>query len=171
MNTLCDTVPKGLQKGDLSSKRINPKEHTGQLYRRILVGTDFSAASTAAFEQGFKLAEQNGAELLIAHANAIPSCVSYMPPESYGEWEIHCRTEAEKTVGALIQKAHNEGVKAHMLLLEGLADDAILEAAERLGVDLIVIGTHGRRGISRFFMGSVAAHVVSRARCAVLTVR
>jgi len=94
-----------------------------------------------------------------------------MPPESYGEWELCCRTEAEKSIGALIQKAREKGVNAHMLLLEGHADDAILDAAERLHVDLIVIGTHGRRGVLRLLMGSVATHVVSRARCAVLTAR
>ena len=49
MNTLCDTVPKGLQQNDCQSEHILPTERTGQLYRRILVGTDFSAASTAAF--------------------------------------------------------------------------------------------------------------------------
>jgi nucleotide-binding universal stress UspA family protein len=46
-----------------------------------------------------------------------------------------------------------------------------LEAAKRLDVDLIVLGTHERRGASRFFSGSVAAQVVARARCPVLTVR
>jgi nucleotide-binding universal stress UspA family protein len=79
--------------------------------------------------------------------------------------------DGEKNIGLLIQKAQKEGVKAHKLLLQGLADDAIIEAAHRLRVDLIVVGTHGRRGVSRFFMGSVAAHVVSRAPCAVLTAR
>jgi hypothetical protein len=56
-----------------------------------------------------------------------------MSPESYGEWELHCRKEAEKNIGFLIQRAHKEGVKAHKVLLQGLADDAIIEAAERLG--------------------------------------
>jgi nucleotide-binding universal stress UspA family protein len=171
MNTLCDIAPKSLQKNDVGTKKNILANRPGQIYRRILVGTDFSPASTAALDQGLELAKQNGAELLIAHANVPPSWIGSMPPEAYGEWEIHCRTEAEKNISALIQKAHEEGVKAHTLLLEGMADDAILEAAERLGVDLIVIGTHGRRGVSRFFMGSVAAQVVSRAGCAVLTAR
>jgi nucleotide-binding universal stress UspA family protein len=171
MNTLCDISPSRLQKSELESGQIIPPRRTVQIYRRVLVGTDFSPASDSAFEQGLKLAKQNHAELLIAHVSAIPSTLSFMPPEAYGEWEIHCRTEAEKNIGTLMAKAHSEGVKAHMLLLEGLADDAIIEAAERLKVDLIVIGTHGRRGVTRFFMGSVAAHVVSRAPCAVLTAR
>jgi nucleotide-binding universal stress UspA family protein len=135
------------------------------------VGTDFSPASTPAFEQGLKLARQNRAELLIAHSYTPPGCISFMRPEAYGEWEKQCRTEAEKQIGALIQEARKEKVKAHMLMLSGLADDAIVEAAKQLGVDLIVIGTHGRRGVSRFFLGSVAARVVARAPCAVLTVR
>lgn len=171
MNTLCDSAPNRLQKNDLETEQIAPAKRAGQIYRRILVGTDFTAASTSAFEQGLKLATQNGAELLIAHVTDAPSTLSFMPAESYNEWEEHCRTEAGENIGALIEKAGQEGVRAHMLLLHGLADDAIIEAAERLGVDLIVIGTHGRRGVSRFFMGSVAAHLVSRAPCAVLTAR
>jgi nucleotide-binding universal stress UspA family protein len=169
MNTKCDIAPNRLQENDLETGQNIPAERLGKIYKRILVGTDFSAASNSAFEQGLKLAKQNGAELVIAHATTVPSTLSFMPPECYGEWELHCRTEADKNIAALIQKAHKEGVKAHKLLLQGLADDAILETAERLHVDLIVVGTHGRRGLSRLFMGSVAAHVVSRARCAVLT--
>jgi nucleotide-binding universal stress UspA family protein len=171
MNTLCDRAPGRLQNDNLENEQIIPAKRAGQNYRRILVGTDFSAASTPAFEQALTLAKQNGAELLIAHAAVVPGTISFMPPDCYGEWELHCRAEAEKNIGSLLQKAHQQGVKAHMLLLEGLPDDAIIEAAERLRVDLIVIGTHGRRGVSRFFMGSVAAHLVSRAPCAVLTTR
>jgi len=171
MNTLCDIAPNELQEKDLEIEQNTSAERLDQIYKRILVGTDFSAASESAFEQGLKLAKQNGAELVIAHATTIPSTLCFMPPESYGEWELHCRAEAEKNIAALIQKAHKEGVKAHKLLLQGLADDAIIEAAERLGVDLIIVGTHGHRGVSRLFMGSVAAHVVSRAPCAVLTAR
>ena len=171
MNTLCDIAPNRLQKIDLETEQIAPAKHSGQIYSRILVGTDFSTASTAAFEQGLKLAKQNGAELLVAHASVVPSTLCFMPPESYIEWEERCRTEAEKNLVPLMQKARQEGVKAHKLLLEGLADNVIIETAERLGVDLIVIGTHGRRGVSRFCMGSVASRVVSRALCAVLTAR
>lgn len=58
-----------------------------------------------------------------------------------------------------------------MLILSGFPDNAILQAAKRLEVDLIVIGTHGRRTVPRFFLGSIAAAVVLRAPCAVLTVR
>ena len=71
----------------------------------------------------------------------------------------------------LVQKARKQGVNAHMLLLEGHADDAILEAADRLGVDLIVLGTRGRKGLARFFYGNVADDVTRAAPCPVLALR
>ena len=157
---------------ELKTGPVIPTGWPGQIYRRILVGTDFTATSTPALDQGLMLAKQNHAELLIAHSSAIPGSLCFIAtPDPYDEWEKQCRTEAEKNIGALIMEARKQGVKAHMLELSGLADDAIVEAAERLGVDLIVLGTHGRRGVSRFISGSVAAQVVARARCPVLTVR
>lgn len=170
MKALHETAPDSDK--NLSIKQNIPGEHASPNYRRILVGTDFSAASTSAFQQGLKLARQNGAELLIAHAStAAPEKTTYSPPEPYGEGEIDHRTEAEKNLDALIEEARKKKVKAHMLLLKGLADDAIVEAAGRLGVDLIVIGSHVHRGIARFFAGSVDEHVALRAPCAVLMAR
>ena len=156
---------------DPKMQPVVPSQRPVQIYRRILVATDFTAASTPALKQALKLAKQNHAELLIAHSSTEPASLSFMSADSYDAWEKQCRTDAEKNIGALIQHARKEGVKAHMLELSGLADDAIVEAAERLGVDVIVLGTHGRRGVSRFLLGSVASQVVARARCPVLTVR
>ncbi len=168
-------MPESLNPILESEPKIQPvvqAQCPGQTYRRILAATDFTAVSTPALKQALKLAKQNHAELLIAHSSAIPGSLCFIAtPDPYDEWEKQCRTEAEKNIGALIMEARKQGVKAHMLELSGLADDAIVEAAERLGVDLIVLGTHGRRGVSRFISGSVAALVVARARCPVLTVR
>jgi nucleotide-binding universal stress UspA family protein len=170
MNTICDIVPNRLQKRDRKSEQITPPQRVMQVYQRILIGTDFSPASTPAFEQALKLAKQNGAELLIAHSCEIPN-VWFATGDSYDEWKKHCQKEAGKSIGALVQQAHQDGVKAHALTLTGLADTSIVEAAKRLDVDLIVIGTHGRRGISKILLGSVAVSLVSLAPCAVLTVR
>jgi nucleotide-binding universal stress UspA family protein len=150
---------------------VVPTQCPGQIYRRILAATDFTAASTPALKQALKLAKQNHSELLIAHSSTEPASLSFMTADSYDAWEKQCRTEAENNIATIINEARKDGVKAHMLALTGLADDAILQVAERLGVDLIVLGTHGRRGVSRFISGSVAAQVVARARCPVLTVR
>ena len=62
-------------------------------------------------------------------------------------------------------------VRARGLLLEGVAHDQIVRAARRKKADLLVLGTHGRTGVARFFLGSVAGRVVASAPCPVLTVR
>jgi universal stress protein A len=170
MNAPSETAPNTVRKTEIEVEQITPAKCPGQIYRRILAATDFSAQSTAAFEQGLKIAKQNNAELLIAHFTEEPCYLSFAPPDSYAEWKNKCRTEAEKNIGALIEKAHKENVKAHMLALEGIADNAIVETAKQLGVDLIVIGTHGHPKVSRFVLGSVVAHTIARAPCAVLTV-
>jgi nucleotide-binding universal stress UspA family protein len=163
-------ILKPIRESDLESEPVNPAQHPGRIYRRILVGTDFTAASTPAFEQGLKLAKQNRAELLIAHSCAVPRSLSVMTADSYDVWARQCRSEAEECISPLIQTVRKEGVKAHILVLSGLADDAIVEAAERLKVDLIVVGADKHRGVSRLFFRSIAAQVVARASCAVLTV-
>jgi nucleotide-binding universal stress UspA family protein len=170
MNNLCETAPARIEKSGLNSGRAAVSPAPARVYRRILLGTDFSAASAPAFEQGLKLAKQNGAELLIAHCFTMPGNVSFMPPAAYDEWKHRCRTDGTRSIAALRQKARANGVKAHALVLTGLPDDLILETSKRLGVDLIVIGTHGRRGVSRFLLGSVAARVVLLSPCAVLIV-
>ena len=63
------------------------------------------------------------------------------------------------------------GAEVKPLLRKGIPEDAIVEAANREEVDLIVMGTHGRHGAARLFLGSVAERVVATASCSVLTVR
>jgi nucleotide-binding universal stress UspA family protein len=71
----------------------------------------------------------------------------------------------------LMRRLQRSKVKAKSLLLRGSAHDQIVKAAKSKKVDMIVIGTHGRTGLSKFFMGSVAGKVVSAATCPVVTVR
>jgi nucleotide-binding universal stress UspA family protein len=164
-------MTRGFQEKGIGARQHTIPDRAGQVYRRILVGTDFSARANAAFEQGLKIAKQNSAELLIAHCPGIPNTLTFMPPDCYDTWVRSCRDEAKTNMAMMIERAHCEGVKAHMLVLEVSADDAIVTAAKRLGVDLIVIGTHGHRKVSRMVWGSMVAHLIARAPCAVLTVR
>jgi nucleotide-binding universal stress UspA family protein len=71
----------------------------------------------------------------------------------------------------LMQKLQRANVKAKSVLLNGQAHDQIIKAAKSKKADIVVIGTHGRTGLSKLFMGSVAGRVVSTADCPVLTVR
>jgi nucleotide-binding universal stress UspA family protein len=142
--------------------------------RRILHPTDFSSASRPAFERALGLARDSRAELVILHVMApvIPVVgEGYIPPQTYEAIDTAARKSAQKKLDALAARARNTGVRARPLLLEGTAHERIVSAAKAQRVDLIVMGTHGRSGLARLFIGSVASRVVSAAPCPVMTVR
>jgi len=144
-----------------------------KMFERILLATDFSPASMPAFDQAVRLARKEGASLLIAHVSqdVVAAELGYAPPAVYDEWEQKLRAGIERKLEPMVDRARKEGVAADLRLLTGYADEAIVEAARRERADLIVMGTHGRRGASRLLLGSVAARVVATAPCPVLTVR
>jgi nucleotide-binding universal stress UspA family protein len=92
-------------------------------------------------------------------------------PAFYVDLERSTRREAQSALEKLTDKLKRAKVKVTGLLLKGTAHDQIVRAAKNRRADLIVIGTHGRTGLSKLFMGSVAGRVISEASCPVLTVR
>lgn len=141
---------------------------------RILFATDFSPASTPALDRAIELAKDNGAELIITHVYEPPSRLSldgYVLPQIYDEFEAALRDEAEAALAPLVERAGRVGVKVRSLLIKGIPYRAIARAARSQAADLVVLGTHGRTGMARLFLGSVAARVISTAPCPVLTVR
>jgi nucleotide-binding universal stress UspA family protein len=144
------------------------------MWRRILHPTDFSRASSAAFARAVALARADRAQLFLVHVLAPPMPIGgegYVAPQIYEDLEASARQYGEKRLAALQAKARKSGARVTGMLLEGVADDQIIRAAGRRKADLIVIGTHGRTGLARLFLGSVASRVVAGARCPVLTVR
>lgn len=142
--------------------------------RRIMHPSDFSRASGAAFAKALELAKSNRAELLIVHVMAffVPNIGDgYVSPDVYEQIEASLQAEAKKGLAALVARAKKAGVRAKVLLLEGVPHERIARAARSRRVDLIVLGTHGRTGLAKFFLGSVASRVVAVASCPVLTVR
>jgi nucleotide-binding universal stress UspA family protein len=140
--------------------------------RPIMHATDFSSASRAAFAKAMELAKRDRAPLTITHVMLPPVMMmgdGYIPPNTYDDISRAHRAMAQKKLDALVARARSAGVRARGLLLEGQPADRILRAAK--GAGLLVIGTHGRTGLARFFLGSVAARVVAGARCPVVTVR
>ena len=142
--------------------------------QRILVATDFSSCSSAALERAGYIAASLGAQLTAIHvwdykAVYTDAMVGSGPPEA----AVHKReAEAAEKMAAFTEKARAVGVTiTETLMRRGSPEDEIVKAAEEGGFDLIVMGTHGREGVPRFFIGSVAEHVVRRAGCPVLTVR
>jgi nucleotide-binding universal stress UspA family protein len=142
--------------------------------RKILYATDYSKASDRAFEEAINLAKQNDAELLVVH---VLEPIPYTGGEEFGGADLYMRLEnatkleAQTSMAKLMRRLQRSKVKAKSLLLRGSAFDQIVKAATSKKVDMIVIGTHGRTGLSKLFMGSVAAKVVSAATCPVVTVR
>ena len=143
--------------------------------KKILYATDYSKASDRALEEAVKLAKQNNAELLVVHVIEPASFVA--GEEEFGGGEIYAKLEdlanqeARASMTKLIERLKKTKVKAQGLLFKGSVDDQIVKAAKSKKADMIVIGTHGRTGLSKLFMGSVAGRVVSSANCPVLTVR
>lgn len=142
--------------------------------RNILVATDFSAASRSAFRRAVEMASETGAALWIAHVAAPPVPMSpdgYFLPRYDEDITAAIRAAAEKRLKVLLARARKSGVSAKGLLLNGAPHSALNRAARRHDADLMVLGTHGRTGVARFFVGSVAARVVATAPCPVLTIR
>jgi universal stress protein A len=143
--------------------------------RRILHATDFSKASARALDEAVRLAKQNHAELLVAHV--IEPAGQYAAGEDFGGAELYMKLEeaaeqdAQRSMQKLMGKLKQARVNAKSLLLKGLAHEQIVKAAKSRKANMIVIGTHGRTGLSKLFMGSVAGKVVSLASCPVVVVR
>jgi nucleotide-binding universal stress UspA family protein len=142
--------------------------------RRILHPTDFSRASGAAFAKAVDLAKTNKAELLVVHvlAPTVPMLGDgYVSPQVYEDLAVSARAYGRKNLDALVAKAKKAGVRAKSILLEGVPHEQIARTARRQRADLVVMGTHGRTGLAKLFLGSVAGRVIASASCPVMTVR
>jgi universal stress protein A len=147
---------------------------TLRAFRRILHPTDFSAASRPAFQLALALARNSRASLTILHVIApfAPTLgEGYVPPRTWESIERQVRSQAQNQLAKLVARARKAGVRATSLLQEGPSADRIARAARARRADLVVMGTHGRSGLARLVMGSVAERVVGSAPCPVLTVR
>lgn len=142
--------------------------------RRILHPTDFSRASGAAFLKAVALAKESRAQLLLVHVMLPPTPFigdGYVSPKTYQELEAAARRSAQRELAKVAARAQKAKARVKAVLLEGVPYDRIARAARSKGADLIVMGTHGRSGLSKFFLGSVAERVIALAPCPVLTVR
>jgi nucleotide-binding universal stress UspA family protein len=136
--------------------------------KTILHPTDFSPRSEYAFRLACSLARDHGARVVVLHVATPP------PAVSYGEMILDADTAAQveqlwETLRRI--KSPDPAVALEHRLEEGFAASEILRVADEIHCDLIVLGTHGRTGLGRLLMGSVAEQVVRKAQCPVLTVK
>ena len=142
--------------------------------RRILHPSDFTSFSRAALRKAIEMAKSNRAELLLVHVVSpivpIPGD-AYISPRMYDELAGSARAAAQKQLDKLAAQVKKARVKSRSFVLEGAPAEEIVRFAKGRRVDLIVMGTHGRAGLAKLFVGSVADRVVASASCPVLTVR
>jgi len=136
-------------------------------FSKILHATDYSKASARALDEAVALAKQNVIEPVTPYVAG----EDMGGAELYMKLEVTTRQEAEASMKKLMEKLRKLKVNAKSLLLRGTAHEQIVRSAKSRRANLIVIGTHGRTGLSKLLMGSVANQVISTAHCPVLTVR
>jgi nucleotide-binding universal stress UspA family protein len=129
---------------------------------QILVPIDWSEASCRAIQVAASLAREHDARLILLYVVPLPAVMYGPPPESYMK---HLREEL-----CCIRPSDPRTCVQH-LMAEGDPATAILRTAQENHCDLIVMGTHGRTGLSRLLMGSVAEEVGRKASCPVMTVK
>lgn len=140
---------------------------------KILYATDFSPASDAALGFASSLASDTGAALHILHVG-MSHADAFATTAPYGyaiSEEVEARERKDREHKLDTVRPTVEGVRCEHHYLEGDPADEVLRYADEGGFDLIVVGSHGRTGLSRMLMGSVAEEIVRRAECPVLVVK
>ena len=140
--------------------------------RKVLCATDFSAGSEEALKVAARIATEHASELVVVHVWYVPPVVFANELGYPAELVRGVTDDAERGLAKALDQARALGVpQVSSLLLDGPPWDKIVEAAEVTPeVDLIVVGTSGRTGIARAFLGSVAEMVVRHSPCSVLAV-
>jgi nucleotide-binding universal stress UspA family protein len=139
------------------------------MFHRILMPTDFSDCVRGAWDVAKRLSTAAGGELVVCHV--LPENLRYGQDVFAGDRAINVGAWAKAALDDLVREARANGLEARAALRTGVAHQEIVALAHDERADLIVIGTHGRGGMNRMLLGSVADRVIRLAPCAVLTVR
>lgn len=147
------------------------------MYERILIPTDGSKLSAKAVQSAYQLAEVTGAQLVFL--NVVPRYpVSYfeggisVPMSDASKIEKQWSEEAQALVDRLKVKAEARGLKAKALTLKSdLVAETVISCAKKNKCDLIIMASHGRKGIKRLLLGSETTHVLTHSHVPVLVLR
>jgi nucleotide-binding universal stress UspA family protein len=141
-----------------------------QTIKKILVATDGSDPSVHAGEYAISIAKSNNAQLIVV------SIIDDLVIEQFSRTmkeniSRELKTDAQKEVNHIVNLAEKQGVTASSVVAKGRPYEQIIHAAKDANVDLIVMGTYGRRGTERMLIGSVAERVIEYSSCPVLVVK
>jgi len=154
---------------------IVPKD-AGISCKKILIATDGSKYSSAAASKAIDIARRCGSDLTVLAVVPLELSAGIDPDTGYSQTQLeHIAKEAfaatEKGLQEVKTMAEKEGIKAEGTILGGRPHEAIVETTIRKKIDLVVVGSHGRTGLKKLFLGSVAERVVGLSPSAVLVVK
>jgi nucleotide-binding universal stress UspA family protein len=143
-------------------------------FKNIVVATDGSRYSTAAASEAIGIAKRNNSALTVIAV--VPAELASPTDVDFGMGQRdkvvdQVMHEAEKNAKAVKEAALKAGVTVQAFVMTGKPADAIIETARDKKADLIVVGSHGRTGLEKLLMGSVAERVIVLSACAVLVVK
>jgi universal stress protein A len=142
------------------------------IVQHVLVPIDFSATADRALAYAIALAQQLQARLTLLHVlEMTPVTMDEMTAGVTATYLEAQETEAQHLLQASLERVQRAGLQGDSLLVQGTPTQMIVDMAGEQGVDLILMGTHGRTGLAHMFLGSVAEHVVRAAPCPVLLTR
>jgi nucleotide-binding universal stress UspA family protein len=145
------------------------------VFRSIVVGTDGSETAQKAVDAAVELARLSGAQLELVSAYEPVSRARLRDEKRHVpadlQWMVNPREDVDATLADAAERVAEDGVEARTYAREGDPADAILDVAEELGSDLIVVGNKGMTGAKRFLLGSVPNKVSHHAPCSVMIIR
>lgn len=144
--------------------------------KKILIAVEDSPYSEKATAYGFALARQMGASIALVHVNEMPVAVPYVADPLLNEPPVmmpdllHAQEEGSKKLLDRITEQQGEGITMFTFNKIGNPKDEILATAAEWEADMIILGTHGRKGLDHFISGSIAESIVRKAQCPVLII-
>jgi nucleotide-binding universal stress UspA family protein len=144
-----------------------------KLFDTILFANDFSENSEHAFDYALTMAKKFEAKLIIIHVINEPVDLRgfYVPHISFENLEKEIAESAEKMMDKFCRTKIKDFSKFETMVISGIPYEEIIKQAEELNAGLIVLGTHGRKGLDHILFGSTAERVVRNAPCPVMSVR
>jgi universal stress protein A len=140
--------------------------------QHILVPTDFSEYADYALDYAIELAQKLQAHLTFLHViYPMPLTMEDFDASGFTPYLEEIETDAQQRLQILLNRVRQEGLQGETAIVQGVPFQAIVDMAESQDIDLIVMGTHGRTGLTHVLMGSVAERVVRMAPCPVLVTR
>jgi nucleotide-binding universal stress UspA family protein len=137
---------------------------------KILVAHDGSAHADKALRKASELAEKIGAEVTVTTV-APDLCLTEVSDSECKLITDSLFSEAAISMRKVTDELKAKGIKAEIVIKDGHPAEQIIDTAKEIGADLIVVGSHGRHGAGRFFLGSVSAKIVEHAPCHVLVIK